>query len=148
MPDKPQPAESLIDITNQYLKELIIELIMLDKIYKDKNKFSGTSDNFNFKVTIFYNKCRQVKLPSNAYIYGAFIMLSGQAQTRFYANCGDTSTFDQFWTNMQLFFKGPKWQCLNLTKWQTLSLTDITLANPTLSTTKYFQTPYTKLNTI
>ena len=59
---------------NQYLKELI----MFDKIYKDKDKFNGICDNFNFKVTIFYDKCRRVGLPPNVYIYDASIMLSGQ----------------------------------------------------------------------
>ena len=78
---------------------------MLDKIYKDKNKFSGTGDNFNFKVT-----SRQVGLLPNAYIYGASIILFSQSQTYFYANCGDTSSFDQFCINMQLFFEGLKWQ--------------------------------------
>ena len=81
---------------------------MLDKICKDEDKFSSTSDNFNFKVTIFYNKYRQVGLPPNAYIYVVFIMLFGQAQTHFYAYFGNTSDFDQFCTNIQLFFEGPK----------------------------------------
>ena len=89
---------------------------MLDKIYKNKDKFSGTGDNFNFKVIIFYNKYRPVGLPPNAYIYDTFIMLFGQAQIHFYANCGDTFIFNQFYTNMQLFFEGLKWQQLNLTK--------------------------------
>ena len=81
---------------------------MLDKIYKDKDKFSGMGDNFNFKVTIFYDKYRQVGLLIDAYIYSASIILSGQAQTHYYANCSDTSTFDQFCINMQLFFEVPK----------------------------------------
>lgn len=104
--------KSPTDIMNRYL----IEFVMLDKIYKDEDKFSGTGDNFNFKVTIFDDKCRRVRLPPNVYIYGASIMLSGQAQTHFYVNCGDTSIFDQFCINMQLVFEGPKWQRLNSTK--------------------------------
>ena len=31
---------------------------MLDKIYIDKEKFHGISDNFNFKIIIFDNKCQ------------------------------------------------------------------------------------------
>lgn len=73
---------------------------MLGKIYKDEDKFSGTGDNFNFKVTFFYNKYRQVGLSPNVYIYGTSIMLSSQAQMHYYANHGDTSTFDQFCTNI------------------------------------------------
>ena len=99
-PNQPQPIEpqTQTEITNEYLKELI----MLHKIYKDEDKFGGTGDNFNFKVTIFYDKCRRVGLPPNAHIHGASIMLSGQAQTYYYANRGNTSTFDQFCTNHSL----------------------------------------------
>lgn len=64
-------------------------------------------------------------------------MLSGQTQMHYYANHNDTSTFDQVCTNMQLFFENLKWQRLNLTKWQTFSLTNIISANPTLFTTEY-----------
>ena len=81
---------------------------MLDKIYKVENKFSGIGDNFNFKVTIFHDKYRGVGLPSDAYIYGASIMLSAQAQTHYYANRSDSSTFEQFCTIMQIFFEGPE----------------------------------------
>ena len=42
--------------TNQYAKELTL----LEKIYKDNDKFSGTGDNFGFKLTIFLDKCRRV----------------------------------------------------------------------------------------
>ena len=75
-------------------------------------------------------------------------MLSGQAQTYYYANRDNASTFDQFCINMQLFFEGPKWQCLNLTKWQTISLTDMISTNPTLSTTKCLRKLCTELDTI
>lgn len=51
---------------------------MFDKIYKNKDKFSSIGDNFNFEVTIFYDKYRQVGLPPNANIYDVFIMLSSQ----------------------------------------------------------------------
>lgn len=104
--------------------------------------------NFNLKVTIFYDKCRRVRLPPNGYIYDVLIMLSGKAQINYYANRRDTSTFDQFCTNMQLFFEGLKWQRFNLTKWQTLNLTNIIFANPTLSIIKCLCKLCTKLNTI
>lgn len=52
------------EVRNQYSKELI----MLDKIYTDDDKFGGTTDNFNFKVTIFFDKYRQIGLPEYAYI--------------------------------------------------------------------------------
>ncbi len=69
----PEKSQSIELITNKYLKELIL----LDKIYKHDDKFSGTGNNFYFKVTIFYNKCRGVKLSPNTYIYDTLIMLFG-----------------------------------------------------------------------
>ncbi len=64
------------------------------------------SDNFNFKVTIFLDKCRRVGLPVDGYIQGAFIMLSDPTQTYYYVNHNSTSTFDQFCLYVQSFFKG------------------------------------------
>ena len=88
---------------------------MFDKIYNNEVKFCGIGDNFNFKITIFYDKCRWVKLLRDAYIYVALIMLYNQAQIHYYANCVDSSTFEQFYTNMQIFFEGLQWQSFNLT---------------------------------
>ena len=132
------------DVTNQFSRELTL----LDKIYKEEDKFSGTGDNFDFKVTIYYDKCRRVGLPPQAYIHGASIMLSGQAQTRFYANRVNASTFERFCNDMRLFFEGSEWQRLNLTKWQTITLTDIISANPTLSTTECLRKLCTELDII
>lgn len=100
------------DITNQYSKKFI----MLNKIYRKEDKFSGTSDHFNFKDTIFYDKYRQIKLLPNFYIYNIFNKLFSQAQTHFYTHRGKISIFVQFYINMQLSFKGHKWQYFNLTK--------------------------------
>ena len=123
------------------------ELVLLDKIYKDDDKFSGTGDNFVFKVNIYYDKCRRVGLPPDAYLHDASIMLFGQAQTYHYSNWGDTS-FDGFYVKMWLFFEGPEWQRLNLTKWQTISLNDTISANSTLTTTECLCKLCTNLETI
>lgn len=77
---------------------------MFKIVYKAKDKFNDTSDNFNFKVIIFYNKFKQIGLPSNTYIYGIFIILFSQDQIYYYVNYGNIFIFDQFYTNMQLFF--------------------------------------------
>lgn len=73
---------------------------MFGKICKDKNKISSIGNNFNFKVIIFYNKYRQVGLSPNSYIHNISIMLSGQAQMYYYANCDNIFIFNQFYINM------------------------------------------------
>lgn len=52
------------EIRNLYPKKLI----MLDKIYKDHDKFSDIGNNINFKVTIFFNTVNYVGLPEDVYI--------------------------------------------------------------------------------
>lgn len=51
-------------IQNQCLKKLI----MLDKVYKDVDKFASIDDKFNFKVTNFFDKYRRVGLLKDGFI--------------------------------------------------------------------------------
>ncbi len=51
-------------IINQYSKKFI----MLNKIYKNEDRFDDTNNNFNLKVIIFYNNYKQVSLLPNTYI--------------------------------------------------------------------------------
>lgn len=60
------------------------------------DKFDGKGYNFNFKLSIFYDKCQLVGLSSDAYLEGAFVILTGQAQTYFYANEDSIVLFEYF----------------------------------------------------
>ena len=101
-------------------------------MYKIKNKFGGTGDNFTFKLGIFHDKYQLVGLPSDAYHEDTFVMLTSQAQTHFYVNRKSIVSFDDFCQKIRLFFEGPEWECLNLIKWQTVSFADTITANSTL----------------
>ena len=91
-PNNYQPAPSPVSTIRQYSKELTL----LDKLYKNKDKFGRTRDNFTFKLSIFYDKCQLVGLHPDAYFEGASVMLTGQAQTHFYANRESIVSFDDF----------------------------------------------------
>lgn len=73
---------------------------MLDKIYKEEDKFGNTGNNFNFKVTIFYNRYRRISLLSNVYIHNSFIILSDQAHKYYYVNYSNIFIFHQYCINM------------------------------------------------
>ena len=143
-PNDYQPAPSPVPTNRQYSKELT----QLDKLYKNEDKFGGTGDNFTFKLSIFYDKCQLVGLPPDAYLEGASVMLTGQAQTHFYANRESIVSFDDFCRKIRLFFEGPEWERLNLIKWQTVSLADTIAANPTLSTTECLRKMCTEIDKI
>lgn len=51
-------------VKNQYLKEFI----MLDKIYKNDDKFDYINNDFSFKMIIFFDKYKQIGLLKDAYI--------------------------------------------------------------------------------
>jgi hypothetical protein len=77
-----ESRKSTINQSSNFSKKLIL----LDKIYRNDDKFDEIDDNFEFKLMIFQNKCRRVDLFQEAYIQDAFIMLIEQTQTHFYAN--------------------------------------------------------------
>ncbi len=77
-----QASQSSQSENNDFFKQLAL----LNKIYKEKNKFSDIDSNFDMKATIFYDKCRRARLFEHAYIQNASIMLSGQTLIHYYLN--------------------------------------------------------------
>jgi hypothetical protein len=85
------PSQTLSDassdnMTSHQQNDFFRQLALLNKIYKEENKFSDTDSNFDMKVMTFYDKCRRARLPSQAYIQDASIMLSSQALSHYYIN--------------------------------------------------------------
>ena len=70
--------------------------MLLDKLYKIKDKFGETKDNFMFKLSIFHNKYQLVDLSSDAYLESASVILTSQAQTYFYANHDSITSVEDF----------------------------------------------------
>ncbi len=77
---------------NNYSKKLAL----LKKIYKDDDKFDIINDNFDFKILIFYDKCKRADLSRIAYDEDVSIMLRGQILIYFYTNRVIFTTFDDF----------------------------------------------------
>jgi hypothetical protein len=92
------------------------KLSALNKLYKDEEKFEDTENNFDFKLTIYLDKCKFADLPEHAYGKGVSLMLTGEALTYYYANRDNFTTFNGFCTSMRLYFEGPEWRSQNLDK--------------------------------
>ncbi len=71
-------------------------------------KFKNTDDNFDFKLKIFFNKCRRVELSSHVYMKKALFMLAKHALSYFYDNQYENITFDKCRDDMKKFFKESK----------------------------------------
>jgi len=55
-------------------------------MYTEDNKYSGEDDNFNFKLTIFYNLCSRADAPQEAKVKACPIILRGLALNHYYTN--------------------------------------------------------------
>ena len=55
------------------------EAVIIAKIYTDGQKYNRVSNNFNFKLTIFYNICKRASLLLEGYIIAFPIILKGLA---------------------------------------------------------------------
>jgi hypothetical protein len=64
----PSSLESYVSSSSKVIYEK--KLSMLNKLYKKKKKFENTKDNFDFKLTIYLDKCRHADLSEHAYEKG------------------------------------------------------------------------------
>ena len=124
------------------------ELIQLDKCYKDAEKFTDTNDNFEFKSSIFEEKCKRIDLSFNAYMLKIFIMFTESTFTFYYSHRKTAINYVDFCTKIQNFFENLEWQRLNLIKWQIIILSNVIAANSTLTTTECLRKMCTKMNEI
>jgi Leu/Phe-tRNA-protein transferase len=76
-----QAFESYVSSLSKIIYEK--ELSMLNKLYKKKKKFENTENNFDFKLTIYLDKCRHADLSEHAYEKGIFVMLTDEALIRY-----------------------------------------------------------------
>ena len=84
------------------------KLVLFDRIYKNEKKFEETNDSFDYKLLLFYNKCKRVNLFKRAYIYEISIMLTEQIQSRFYKIRNMILIFDEFCEDMRDYFEKNK----------------------------------------
>ncbi len=91
-----------LDVSNQiYAKKLA----SLKKDYKNDEKFEDTNDNFNYKLLVFYDKCKRVDILSKIYDEVVSIMFRDHAQHYFFQNRVSFSTFNDFCEDMKFFFE-------------------------------------------
>ncbi len=78
---------------------------MLNKLYKEKKKFESTENNFDFKLTIYLDKCKHADLSEHAYEKEVSVMLTDETLTRYYVNRTNFIIFNDFCTSMRTYFE-------------------------------------------
>ncbi len=124
------------------------QLTLLNKIYKEKDKFSETESNFDFKIMKFYDKCKRAKLFEHAYLQSVLIMLSNEALNYFYSNLQFCYSFHDFCVNIKHYFEKSEWYRINLTRWQIINISEIVAVNLNLSLFKCLRKMCFEMSTI
>jgi hypothetical protein len=126
-------------ILSRITESFFEKLSQLNKIYTIEQKFTNTDNNFDFKLRIFFNKCKRVELSSHAYIKKASFMLAKRALFYFYDNQYENITFNKFRVDMKKFFEESEWKRYNLTKWQFMHIDNVFAVNSNLYLTECLQ---------
>jgi hypothetical protein len=119
-----------INNSNTYDNTYSKEAATIAKIYTDSQKYDGTSDSFDFKLTIFYDICKRSGLPPNGYMIAFPTMLKGLAQEHYYNSNLSTRPFLEACDHIRNFFEGPEYYRKNLTEWNATSLQGLINENP------------------
>src|SRR5450432_2191795 len=85
------------------------ESATVTKMYTDDQKYSGTSDSFDYKLTIFYDICRRSGVPSEGYMTAFSAMLKGIALSHYYDSNLTTRDFSSICTHLRNYFEGPEY---------------------------------------
>ena len=82
-------------------------------MYMKDNKYSKENDNFNFKLTIFYNLYSRADVPWEVKVKAYPIILCGFALDHYYTNLKNITLallFSQICNIICNYFKGPEYR--------------------------------------
>src|SRR6266571_8467147 len=94
----------------------------------EDNKYSGEDNNFNFKLTIFYDLYSRVDVPQEVKVKAYPTILYGLALNHYYTNLKNitlTLLFNQICDTTHNYFKGPKYRHSILRRWNSTILKSI-----------------------
>jgi hypothetical protein len=117
------------------VKEYSKELGSLVKYYSEESKYSSENDNFDFKLTIFYDLCTKAAIPKVALAQAYSTMLKGMALDHYYTNLKNsgTTSFEQMHQATRNYFEGPEYRRKVLGQWNAATLRAVINKNPTKS---------------
>ncbi|RKF96015.1 hypothetical protein GcM1_034002 [Golovinomyces cichoracearum] len=98
----------------------------MTKFYTEEEKYSGSQDRFDFKLTIFKDICEKVNLPEDKRIKGLPIMLKGDAKKFYYQSLfphtNNLTNFDEIVNKIKSNLEGAEYQRTILENWQDITL--------------------------
>jgi hypothetical protein len=121
---------------------------MLNKLYKKKKKFENTENNFDFKLTIYLDKCRHADLSKHAYEKEISVMLTDETLIRYYVNRANFIMLNDFCFSMRTYFENSEWQSHNFDKWHSITIEDVIAINSNVSLNECLRKMWSQMNII
>ncbi|RKF60480.1 hypothetical protein OnM2_050041 [Erysiphe neolycopersici] len=106
------------------------EIAYLSKSYKAEQKYGGTGDNIDHKLTIFYHLCARNGIPEEAHTMALSVMLKGFALDHYFSANLSQLNFPKAIEHLCISFEGPGHNRANLDEWNRIKFTTIINANP------------------
>jgi hypothetical protein len=85
-------------------------------------KYDRTSNHFDYKLMIFYNVYKRVKLLKETYMRAFSIILKGLMEIHYFNGMLSWLLYLNAYNNMWAYFKGLEYYHLNLNKWNNITL--------------------------
>ena len=88
------------------------ELANLAKLYTNESKYSGENDNFDFKLTIFMDRCQKADIPKQEFSQAYSTILRGLVLNHYYTNLKSNPLsvpFNKLYKAIYNYFKGSKY---------------------------------------
>jgi hypothetical protein len=144
--DDRQAFESYVSSSSKISYEK--ELSTLNKLYKEKEKFENTENNFDFKLTIYLDWCKHADLSKHTYDKEISVMLIDEKLIRYYVNRANFITFNDFCISMRTYFENFEWQNHNLDKWHSIIFENVITVNSNISLTECLRKMCSQMNII
>ncbi|RAL62549.1 hypothetical protein DID88_004400 [Monilinia fructigena] len=105
-------------------------LLNLQKFYSPDEKYEGDDDNFDYKLSIFYEIARRAELPTEQFYQAFPMMLKGSALSFYHSSRDDLpDTFKSLCEYMKQEFEGVQYERNMLAQWNAITLTTVRKSN-------------------
>ncbi|RAL63276.1 hypothetical protein DID88_004352 [Monilinia fructigena] len=114
-------------------------LLNLQKFYSPDEKYEGDDDNFDYKLSIFYEIARRAELPTEQFYQAFPMMLKGSALSFYHSSRDDLpDTFKSLCEYMKQEFEGVQYERNMLAQWNAITLTTVRKSNKDKTLGEFF----------
>ncbi|TQS33257.1 hypothetical protein Golomagni_06406 [Golovinomyces magnicellulatus] len=118
----------------------VYELGNLTKMYREEDRYSGTSDSFDLCLGIFYDVCLKTGVQQQFFKDAFSIMLKGSAREYYHLHLMNNGlSFQEMTQKLRAHFETAERQLQMISKWKSITLMKIIGENPNKTVSECFE---------